>query len=116
MKQLVKTAEMTITLPMILCIYPSISSEFIVFILSSMNGNFVIFKDFHLIFWWLCRTEVNKGYAFVNFTNTKAVKKFHNVFHHKAWEGFRTPKICEIVCAKIQVIISFINLQIFVLS
>ncbi|XP_074380053.1 protein terminal ear1-like [Apium graveolens] len=48
------------------------------------------------------KNEVNKGYAFVNFTNAKAVEKFHNVFHNKAWDGLKTPKICEIVCARIQ--------------
>ncbi|KAK1402670.1 putative RNA recognition motif 2, nucleotide-binding alpha-beta plait domain-containing protein [Heracleum sosnowskyi] len=48
------------------------------------------------------KTRVNKGYAFVNFTKTNAVEKFHDVFHNKAWDGFKTPKICEIVCAKIQ--------------
>ncbi|XP_017224759.1 uncharacterized protein LOC108200984 [Daucus carota subsp. sativus] len=49
------------------------------------------------------QTGVNKGYAFVNFTNKRGVKMFYNEFHNKAWDiGFKTPKICEVVCAKIQ--------------
>ncbi|XP_059649998.1 protein terminal ear1 [Cornus florida] len=48
------------------------------------------------------KTGCNKGYAFVNFTEAKAVWKFYQAFHNKAWDFFQSPKIREIVCAKIQ--------------
>ncbi|KAM7482654.1 hypothetical protein LguiB_007237 [Lonicera macranthoides] len=48
------------------------------------------------------RTGVNKGYAFVNFTNPKAVWRFYNACDRMKWDLFESPKICEIVSAKLQ--------------
>ncbi|EOX97888.1 hypothetical protein QUC31_015449 [Theobroma cacao] len=47
-------------------------------------------------------TKSNKGYAFVNFTNPQAARKFFDAWHHKRWQCFQSHKICEIYCAKLQ--------------
>ena len=51
-------------------------------------------------------TESNKGYAFVNFTNPGAARKFFDVLHDQHWDCFQSNKIREIYCAKLQVYIS----------
>ncbi|KAH7835052.1 hypothetical protein Vadar_022427 [Vaccinium darrowii] len=48
------------------------------------------------------RTGFSRGFAFVNFTEARAVWKFFEACNRKTWELFQSPKICEIVCAKIQ--------------
>ncbi|XVE48978.1 hypothetical protein DITRI_Ditri01bG0045000 [Diplodiscus trichospermus] len=47
-------------------------------------------------------TKSNKGYAFVNFTNPGATRKFFAVWHHTHWDCFQSSKIREIYCAKLQ--------------
>ncbi|XWS62729.1 hypothetical protein CRYUN_Cryun06bG0035800 [Craigia yunnanensis] len=47
-------------------------------------------------------TESNKGYAFVNFTNPRAARKFFDIWHDKRWDCFQSNKIREICCAKLQ--------------
>ncbi|XWS54973.1 hypothetical protein CRYUN_Cryun10bG0135400 [Craigia yunnanensis] len=47
-------------------------------------------------------TKSNKGYAFVNFTNPGAARKFFDASHDKHWECFKSNKIREIYCAKLQ--------------
>ncbi|XVE67038.1 hypothetical protein DITRI_Ditri08aG0128200 [Diplodiscus trichospermus] len=47
-------------------------------------------------------TKSNKGYAFVNFTNPGAARKFFHAWHDKHWGCFKSNKICEIYCAKLQ--------------
>lgn len=52
------------------------------------------------------RTKKSRGFAFVNFTNARAVWKFFDSFHLKKWdivERLKWPKQIEIVSAKIQV-------------
>ncbi|KAG8364367.1 hypothetical protein BUALT_Bualt19G0121400 [Buddleja alternifolia] len=51
------------------------------------------------------RTKNSRGFAFVNFTNTRTVWKFFDAFHLQKWEVVewdKWPKKIEIVCAKIQ--------------
>ncbi|GMJ03557.1 hypothetical protein HRI_004024900 [Hibiscus trionum] len=47
-------------------------------------------------------TNSNKGYAFVNFTNPRAARRFFDACHHERWECFQSTKIREICCAKLQ--------------
>ncbi|OMO75564.1 RNA recognition motif 2 [Corchorus olitorius] len=47
-------------------------------------------------------TKANKGYAFVNFTNPKAVRKFFDAWNGKRWDCFQSNKIREICFAKVQ--------------
>ncbi|XP_022762119.1 protein terminal ear1 homolog [Durio zibethinus] len=47
-------------------------------------------------------TKSNKGYAFVNFTNPGAARKFFDAWHNKHWDCFQSNKIREIYCAKLQ--------------
>ncbi|OMO75566.1 RNA recognition motif 2 [Corchorus olitorius] len=47
-------------------------------------------------------TEANKGYAFVNFTNAGAVRKFFDGWNGKRWDCFQSNKIREICFAKLQ--------------
>ncbi|KAG5526714.1 hypothetical protein RHGRI_032841 [Rhododendron griersonianum] len=47
-------------------------------------------------------TGCSRGFAFVNFTEARAVWKFLRACNGKTWDLFQSPKICEIVCAKIQ--------------
>ncbi|XVF67790.1 hypothetical protein PTKIN_Ptkin10aG0150100 [Pterospermum kingtungense] len=47
-------------------------------------------------------TKLNKGYAFVNFTKPGAARKFFDAWHDKHWECFKSNKIREIYCAKLQ--------------
>lgn len=46
---------------------------------------------------------MNKGYAFVNFTEPQAVWKFLKAFDNTKWEFKNSPKIRRIVSASIQV-------------
>ncbi|KAK2997352.1 hypothetical protein RJ639_024769 [Escallonia herrerae] len=50
------------------------------------------------------RTGYNRGYAFVNFTNPRAVWKFYEAFNNRAWYSLdvESPKTIHIVSAKIQ--------------
>ncbi|KAK6946312.1 Mei2-like, C-terminal RNA recognition motif [Dillenia turbinata] len=48
------------------------------------------------------RTNCNKGYAFVNFTDPKAAWRLYLSSHNKSWEHFQSPKIREIVSGAIQ--------------
>lgn len=50
-----------------------------------------------------CRREVNKGYAFVNFTDARAAYRFYLSANHQAWDVFQSSKILEIACARLQV-------------
>jgi len=45
---------------------------------------------------------MNKGYAFVNFTNAKAVSKFKAACNNKPWCHFYSKKELEITYARIQ--------------
>ena len=47
-------------------------------------------------------TGCNKGYAFVNFMDPRAVWKYYKALDKKAWDFYQSPKVREIVCAKIQ--------------
>ncbi|KAJ6927291.1 hypothetical protein NC651_011379 [Populus alba x Populus x berolinensis] len=44
----------------------------------------------------------NKGYAFVNFTATRAAWKFCLSAKNQAWDVFQSNRIREIACARIQ--------------
>ncbi|XP_021611351.1 protein terminal ear1 homolog isoform X1 [Manihot esculenta] len=46
--------------------------------------------------------HANKGYAFVNFTDSRAAWKFHAAVHNQRWELFQSTKICEIASARLQ--------------
>ncbi|THG18956.1 protein MEI2-like 6 [Camellia sinensis] len=48
------------------------------------------------------RSGFSRGYAFVNFTEARAVWKFHKACNRKTWDFVNSPKICQIVCAIIQ--------------
>ncbi|KAK9942720.1 hypothetical protein M0R45_008370 [Rubus argutus] len=47
-------------------------------------------------------TGMNKGYAFVNFTNPQAVWRFYLAAHSQKWDSFQSNKIREIAYARIQ--------------
>ncbi|KAL5563105.1 hypothetical protein UlMin_032852 [Ulmus minor] len=47
-------------------------------------------------------SNLNKGYAFVNFTSPKAVYKFYVATNNQNWELFQSTKICKIARAKVQ--------------
>ena len=57
----------------------------------------------------VCSTGYNKGYAFVNFTTSTALQKFHLAAQNKAWPHFSSSKICQIAYANIQVFISLLK-------
>nr|DAD46928.1 TPA_asm: hypothetical protein HUJ06_016865 [Nelumbo nucifera] len=48
------------------------------------------------------KRRLNKGYAFVNFTNANAASRLHVSLNKYKWEVFKSQKICEIAYAKIQ--------------
>ncbi|KAH7440150.1 hypothetical protein KP509_04G093800 [Ceratopteris richardii] len=48
------------------------------------------------------RTSLNKGYAFVNFTTSKAANVFRGSLTDLKWFGWKSKKICEISVAKVQ--------------
>ncbi|KAJ4716596.1 protein terminal ear1-like [Melia azedarach] len=48
------------------------------------------------------KNRVNKGYAFVNFTEPSAVWKFYLASHNMRWNAFQSNKICEIAYARLQ--------------
>ncbi|XP_059437590.1 protein terminal ear1 homolog [Corylus avellana] len=48
------------------------------------------------------RTGCNKGYAFVNFTDPRAVWKFYLAAHKQTWKLFHSHKIREISLARLQ--------------
>ncbi|PON99879.1 Nucleotide-binding alpha-beta plait domain containing protein [Trema orientale] len=48
------------------------------------------------------RTELNKGYAFVNFTNSIAASKFSDVTNNKRWDYFQSHKVRQIAPARLQ--------------
>ena len=52
----------------------------------------------------------NLGYAFVNFTTSKAATQFSDVYHNYKWDVNVNRKICEITEARIQV---YFNVFIF---
>ncbi|KAK8706645.1 hypothetical protein V6N13_050200 [Hibiscus sabdariffa] len=47
-------------------------------------------------------TRSNKGYAFVNFTNPVAARKFYDERHDMHWDCFKSNKILQIYSAKLQ--------------
>ncbi|XP_024012102.1 protein terminal ear1 [Eutrema salsugineum] len=47
-------------------------------------------------------SKMNKGYAFVNFTNAEAVSKFKAACNHKAWCHFGSKKVLEVAHARLQ--------------
>ena len=49
------------------------------------------------------RSGLNKGYAFVNFTNPKAAWKFNLTASNRKWDLFQSHKIREVVAARLQV-------------
>lgn len=51
-----------------------------------------------------CRSGLNKGYAFVNFTEPRAVWKFYLASKDQSWDFFNSKKRREIVCARLQVL------------
>lgn len=51
----------------------------------------------------VCRTGMNKGYAFVNFTNSEAALKFTQTTSNQKWDLFQSLKIREVVRARLQV-------------
>ena len=55
------------------------------------------------------RTDANKGYAFVNFTQPGAVQRLHCACDNKRWKHCSSSKICQIACAAIQVYIHCLN-------
>lgn len=44
----------------------------------------------------------NMGYAFVNFTDLKALRLFFEQFNGQRWPNFRSNKICKVSYARIQ--------------
>ncbi|XP_057451142.1 protein MEI2-like 4 [Lotus japonicus] len=48
------------------------------------------------------RTGMNKGYAFVNFTNSEAALKFTQTTSNQKWDLFQSLKIREVVPARLQ--------------
>ncbi|XWS40091.1 hypothetical protein CRYUN_Cryun18bG0110400 [Craigia yunnanensis] len=54
-------------------------------------------------------TKSNKGYAFVNFTNPGAARKFFDAWHDKHWDCLKSNKIREIYCAKLQGMEQLVN-------
>lgn len=48
------------------------------------------------------RTELNKGYAFVNFTKHEAAWKFLQTASEKKWKHFHSNKTCHVVAARLQ--------------
>lgn len=57
---------------------------------------------------------MNKGYAFVNFTNAEAVRKFKVACNHKPWSHFCSRKVLEIAYARIQASSLLLPLHIFI--
>ncbi|XP_055961710.1 protein terminal ear1 homolog, partial [Mercurialis annua] len=49
-----------------------------------------------------CSNKVNKGYAFVNFTEPRAAWKFYLAVNNKHWSLFQSAKICEVTSARLQ--------------
>ncbi|XP_039026894.1 uncharacterized protein LOC120160577 [Hibiscus syriacus] len=47
-------------------------------------------------------TKSSKGYGFVNFTNPVAARKFYDEWHDTRWDCFKSNKIRQICCAKLQ--------------
>ncbi|XVF45368.1 hypothetical protein PTKIN_Ptkin02bG0200200 [Pterospermum kingtungense] len=47
-------------------------------------------------------TKSNKGFAFINFKNPGAARKFFDAWHRKHWDCFQSNKIREVYCAKLQ--------------
>jgi len=56
-----------------------------------------------MIIFILCRTRMNKGYAFVNFTQPQAARKFLKTASNLKWELFQSNKIRDVVSARLQV-------------
>lgn len=56
-----------------------------------------------MIVFMLCRSRMNKGYAFVNFTKPQAARKFRNTASRLKWDMFQSNKIREVVSARLQV-------------
>nr|DAD46982.1 TPA_asm: hypothetical protein HUJ06_016919 [Nelumbo nucifera] len=48
------------------------------------------------------RRRLNKGYAFVNFTNANTASRLHVSLNKHKWEVFNSKKICEVAYSKIQ--------------
>ncbi|KAL5724066.1 hypothetical protein ACHQM5_007375 [Ranunculus cassubicifolius] len=49
------------------------------------------------------KSDLNLGYAFINFTNTIAAVKFYKAYNNLVWgKIISSPKICEIKHARIQ--------------
>ncbi|KAK2665415.1 hypothetical protein Ddye_003989 [Dipteronia dyeriana] len=48
------------------------------------------------------KSGVNKGYAFVNFTDPKAAWKFYLSSHNLSWGSFKSNKILQIASARLQ--------------
>lgn len=46
--------------------------------------------------------KCNMGYAFINFTDTRHVIRFHQKFHQKNWTHVHSSKICCVCFARIQ--------------
>ncbi|KAK8647976.1 hypothetical protein V6N13_128740 [Hibiscus sabdariffa] len=62
--------------------------------------SFSMFDFFYLPMDFVTRS--NKGYAFVNFTNPIAARKFYDEWHDIHWDCFKSNKILQIYCAKLQ--------------
>jgi len=56
-----------------------------------------------MILFMFCRTGMNKGYAFVNFTKPQAAWKFLLTASNMKWDLFQSHKIREVVSARLQV-------------
>jgi len=48
------------------------------------------------------KNRCNRGYAFINFVDTKDILAFHRQYFGKHWRTFNSDKICDITYARIQ--------------
>lgn len=48
------------------------------------------------------KNRCNRGYAFINFANSKDILPFHRRYYGKHWSTFNSDKICDITYARIQ--------------
>lgn len=48
------------------------------------------------------KNRCNRGYAFINFVDTRDILAFHRQYFGKHWRTFNSDKICDITYARIQ--------------
>ena len=90
------------------CVNACMSFSFIMINMTCLIFGMMIYYTYTCIESDLCflcplRTELNKGYAFVNFTNRSAASKFSESTNNKRWDYFHSRKIRQIAQARVQV-------------